>query len=308
MPRYLIIVNPAAKSGKASDLIPTIKSDFAGQDYALLLSEAPGHPKELVQSTVDSNTECVIAVGGDGTTSEVVNGIMSLTKDKRPALGIISAGSGNDAVRGFGLPTDTREATRAILAGTTRLFDVGRVNDRYFASSFSIGLDANVVEQTLEYKEANGWSGSRLYYTSLMKVIFTKLQPIELDIQHLDHDKEKGAEKNCKAKVLLCATTNGHTYGGGIPINPDATTDSGRLAFAWVDSLSFPETMLRLPLIVTGKHRNLKAYHRNEIKNAVVQSSNGTKLTAQTDGELFWDTSFKVELFPGELEVIVPAD
>lgn len=284
-------------------MLPLIQFHFANVSHQIELSEATGHPTQLVKDHIADDTRYVISVGGDGTTGEVVNALMSLAEENRPALGLICAGSGNDAVRGFGIPTDTDVAIQTVLAGHTKSFDVGKVNDRYFASSFSIGLDANVVEQTLIYKAQKAWSGLRLYYAALLKVIVSKLKPIELTIKPSSCD---GTAESIDARVLLCATTNGQTYGGGIPINPGACTASGALSFSWIDSLTVPKTLARLPLIVTGKHSNLKAYHRREITEASISSTTGERLVAQADGELFWDTHFEVSTLPAQLQVLVP--
>lgn len=305
MSRYLIIVNPAAASGRTAKLVPTMHELFADTDYELQTSASPGHSVELVtERVVPEETTVVIAVGGDGTVHEVVNGLMSFDAGVRPALGIFSGGSGNDAARGFGIPKTPAEAAVVLRAEYARGFDIGRVNDRYFAGSFSIGLDALVVAKTIEYKASKGWSGSRLYYSALLNVIATQLKPIGLDISY--HD-EQDAEHTLHANVLLSATTNGKTYGGGIAINPSARPDDGVLTLSWVDSLSVPATLMRLPLIVAGKHENLRVYHSDHISSARLSSSSGQPLAAQTDGELFTDTHFEVSALPDALRVIVPA-
>jgi len=305
MSEYLIVVNPAAKSGKSAELIPLIKQCFADVPHRLMLSEATGHPEAIVREEVTPETCHVVAVGGDGTTGEVLNGLMHFSRNQRPSLGIISAGSGNDAARAFNTPTDIQTAIDALLAGYTRSFDIGKINGRYFASSFSIGLDAMVVEQTLDYKAQKGWAGSRLYYTSLLKVITSKLNPLELEISYQTADNS--VAESVQTKILLCATTNGQTYGGGIPINPGARANSGNLSLSWVDVLSAPQILIRLPRIVTGRHTGLKAYHRREVINIVIGSITDTELAAQTDGELFYDTSFKVQVLPAEIDVINPS-
>ncbi|MCL2379679.1 MAG: YegS/Rv2252/BmrU family lipid kinase [Coriobacteriia bacterium] len=303
---HLIIVNPAANSGRAAELIPLVEQCFAQAQlpYRLVLSESAGHPEAIARKEATADTCAIIAVGGDGTVSEAINGIMSLDAGQRPALGIISAGSGNDAARGFGISSNPKAAIDVVLDTHSKTFDIGKVNDRYFASSFSIGLDAMVVEQTLKYKATKGWTGSRLYYTSLLKIITSRLQAVELAINYTD---DNGSTEPVNVQVLLCAITNGQTYGGGIPINPGAHPSNGQLALAWIDSMNVLETLTRLPLITSGKHINLKVYNRKEITSATVQSTNGTKLPAQADGELFYDCSFEICAHAAKLKVLTPS-
>ncbi|MDR1775625.1 MAG: diacylglycerol kinase family lipid kinase [Actinomycetes bacterium] len=297
MNSYRIIINPCSDHSETARLLPAIEELFSGAECEFLTTQAPGHARQLAAETPPGQT--VVAVGGDGTVHEVLAGLMTHPSPTRPVLGIIPTGSGNDAALAFGLPNSFGLAGAAVLRGEARAFDVGCVNGHWFASSFSVGLDALVVSKTVEYKARHNWSGARLYYSALLYVITHQLKSIDLEIAVDSNDP-------VTAGVLLSCVTNGRTYGGGIPINPDAVPDDGRLTLAWIDNLSVPASLARLPLITRGAHTKLKVYHMRQIERAVLQSAHGGELIAQADGELFSGTRFEVGVHPGAIRVIIP--
>jgi YegS/Rv2252/BmrU family lipid kinase len=302
MPVYRVIINPYSHHQQTARLVPVIHELFAGMDAEFLVTTGPGHATELALNS--KGAEVVVAVGGDGTVHEVVSGLMQHEGGVRPALGVIAAGSGNDAAKGFGLSLDVGLAAATLRDGQEHSFDVGWVNGRFFVGSCSVGLDALVVSKTIEYKAMHGWSGARLYYSALLYVITHELNPIAL---HLSIETAAGDTEETQLSVLLAAVTNGCTYGGGIPINPSAVPDDGALTLSWVDSMSTAAALARLPFIARGHHERLQIYHRRQIRRAVIESTSGNPLVAQTDGELFTAKRFEIETIPQALRVITPA-
>jgi YegS/Rv2252/BmrU family lipid kinase len=302
MLKYRVIINPYARHEETARLVPAIHELFSDSttdaEAEFIVTKAPGHAIALAAASPAREVETVVAVGGDGTVHEVVEGLMRLDDTQRPTLGIIPTGSGNDTALGFGLPVGLGLAGATALSGSARNFDVGQVNERYFAGSFSVGLDALVVSKTIEYKTTHGWSGARLYYSALIYVVTHELRPIQLEISYDD-------EPSLLANVLLTCVTNGRSYGGGIPINPAARPDDGLLSLSWVDNLSIPATLARLPLIVRGQHTKLKIYHPRQVRCASIRARDNSDLIAQTDGELFTATEFHVRVLPAALRVLV---
>ena len=298
MPATRVILNPNAQNGVTSRLVDAVHGLFADQDAEVLVTEAPCHATELARASVGADQ--VIAIGGDGTISEVIAGLMQIEASERPALGIIPSGSGNDIARLCGIPTGLSRAFPILQTGERRAFDVGSCNDRFFFSSFSVGLDAVVVAKTIEYKERQRGAGLALYVRALLYTAFFNLHSIRLLIAY---DDEPASEH----EVILCATTNGKTYGGGIRINPWAEPDDGLLASSTVADIRKVKLLVALPLLAFAKQKLLKEYLGRDCRSVRISTPDGTAVIAQTDGEIFSASHFDVGILPGALQVIVPA-
>ena len=144
--RTLIIANPAAHSGKgaagAEFARHFLTSYSAATDgYELKLTTAMGDARIMAAEAADFDT--VVALGGDGVIHEVVNGLMTLSPEVRPALGIIPMGSGNDYARTLGMKINDPEGAFAqLVRGKVKQLEIGRINDVYFMETMSFGLDA----------------------------------------------------------------------------------------------------------------------------------------------------------------------
>ena len=125
-----LILNPMADMGNAwkatRDLRPIIaeygNADWAGTVY-------PTHAVELARQAGEQGYEVVIAVGGDGTVHEVINGLMMIPEQQRPILGIVPVGSGNDFAHATGIPINTIEALKLALYGEPGQVDIGILTD-----------------------------------------------------------------------------------------------------------------------------------------------------------------------------------
>ncbi|MCL2654641.1 MAG: diacylglycerol kinase family lipid kinase [Coriobacteriia bacterium] len=301
MPATRIIINPNARHGVTERLIDTVRSLFVGQDQdaEVLVTEAPCHATVLAQQSAEAGAARVIVVGGDGTISEVVTGLMRIEARQRPVLGIIPSGSGNDIARMTGIPTGLSRAVPVVQTGVERSFDVGTCNDRFFFSSFSVGLDALVVAKTVEYKERPNSAGFALYLRALIYTAFRNSHPIQLNIAYDDGPSRERA-------VMLCSTTNGRTYGGGFRINPWAKPDDGLLASSIVADVSRLKLISCIPLLLIAKQEIIKEFEGCDCKTVHISTPDKTPVIAQTDGEVFSANHFEVGIVPDALRVIVP--
>ncbi|MCK5346431.1 MAG: acylglycerol kinase family protein, partial [Candidatus Heimdallarchaeota archaeon] len=119
--RIKMIINPNADMGNAwkhaSDLRHIVEghgeTSWAGTGY-------PTHATTLAQQAAEEGFDLVVAVGGDGTAHEVINGLMKVPKSKRPVFGIVPFGSGNDYAHNLGIPDNAKKALHAILNGKVR--------------------------------------------------------------------------------------------------------------------------------------------------------------------------------------------
>lgn len=298
MSRLILIVNPAAKSGYAAQLVEPVLKELGQQDITIHTTTQPGDAERFAFESCTPDIQAIIVLGGDGTVQEVVNGILKQPETNRPPLAIIPCGSGNDSARMAKLPLDARQAAALVANNVTKRFDVGLCNGRYFVNSFSVGLDAVVAEKTIDYKRERKLSGIALYGAALLWVITHQLHPVTINI-------EIDGEPAQRSELILAAVTNGRTYGSGIAINPMADPHDAFLTLGRVTWMGLGRILLALPLLTVGKHPVLKEYSSNTLSTCRISSTDGSNLTAQTDGELVYDSTFDISVVPNALELIV---
>lgn len=293
--QMLLIVNPAAKHGTTETLVPILERLLATVPHDTVLTSSMGEAIEIAEKA--QGYDVIVAVGGDGTVHEVLNGIMRRPDHDRPALGLVPTGSGNDTRRTLGVPSDIADAVLALGTGVRRRFDVGVCNGVYFNNSFAAGLDARVTAKAVEYKVTTKRSGLWLYLTALMHVLFHELYPHHVRVTW---DDQEPVEDD----VLIVAATIGPTYGGGFFITPDAVVDDGLLEICTIDPLSLPEALMRLPFVIFGKHTKMKPVHMARHRSILIECDD--PMPAQIDGEVMLDRRFEVTVLPKALEYIVP--
>lgn len=149
--KAIVILNPYANRWQALKRIPEVENalKLAGIDYELQVTQAPGHGIELAVKAIQNGADLIISAGGDGSISEVVNGMMQCTKDTGfqhlPPIGILPLGSANDLVVNLKLSTDLNESARIIAQGNIKKMDIGEVNGRYFDNNSAIGLEPSIT-------------------------------------------------------------------------------------------------------------------------------------------------------------------
>ena len=293
--KTLLICNPAARHGETGKLIPVIERLLHNLPHETVVTTRMGHAAEIAADT--AGYDLVVAAGGDGTVHEVLNGLMSIAEDARPALGLLPTGSGNDTRRTLGVSTDLARAALELATGIRRRFDVGVCNGIYFNNSFAAGLDAKVTAKAVEYKTTTKRSGLWLYLTALLHVLFNELDSFALDVSIDDGEP-------VRVDTLIVAVTIGPTYGGGFKITPDAIPDDGLFDVCTIDPLSLPEALLRLPFVIAGKHTKMKPVHMSRHTSLRIECE--TALPAQIDGEVLLERTYDIRILPGAIECVVP--
>lgn len=295
--RMLLIVNPVARHGKSGQMLPVIRRLLHHQPHEIVLTNQMGHAFEIASQS--SKYDLVVAAGGDGTVHEVLNGLMSIPEEERPVLGVLPTGSGNDTCRTLGVPFDLSEAIMVLATGRTRRFDIGVCNGVHFNNSFAAGFDAKVTAKAVELKTTTQLSGISLYLTALLNTVFRDLQSFKMRIT-FDEQAPVETEK------LIIAVTNGPTYGGGFRITPDASPFDGVFDVCTIDPLSLPQTLMRLPFVIFGKHVNMKPVKMSRHTSVLIESE--TPLPAQIDGEVFLEDRYEIRILPAAIECMVPKE
>lgn len=295
--KALLIVNPTARHGTTAPLIGVIEKLLSSLPHETVTTEYAGHAAELAAGA--AGRDLVIAAGGDGTVHEVLNGLMRIPEQDRPALAVLPTGSGNDTRRTLGVPSDLTEASLLVQRGIRHRFDVGVCNGTYFNNSFAAGLDAKVTAKAVEYKVTKKRAGLWLYLTALLHVLFNELEGFTLRVG-LDGEEPRSID------TLIIAVTNGPTYGGGFLITPDAVADDGLFDVCMIDPLGLGEALLRLPFVVMGRHTRMKPVHMSRHRSLRIESD--CPLPAQVDGEVLLECAYEIEMLPGAIECVVPRE
>ena len=204
MPKHPVklIINPNADLGRAwrlaADLRP-VADEFGGADWTGTVY--PTHASELAQQAADEGYELVVAVGGDGTVHEVVNGLMRVPAEQRPRMGVVPMGSGNDFAHALGMDRRPAYALRQVLTGQTRHLDVGLLEDdrgrkEYFDNTVGIGFDATV---TIRSRNLTALRGFLIYLVSVLQTII-----LNHDTLHMNVRADTGDWEEAMLMLVLC--------------------------------------------------------------------------------------------------------
>ena len=296
----LVILNPAANRGKIDKYRAVMRSCVEREQVEYVETTRQGEAKELAMSAAKENRP-VIIVGGDGSVHEAVNGILS--SKRRVPLSIVGAGTGNDfAWNTLKLPHDPAAAIERAFHGRLVEVDAGIVNGRYFANSFSVGLDADITVAADSMKKLPLMSGTRLYYTAAVKQLLFGYHRCPWLSFKLDDSDEQTREMQTKRFVLM-AVTNGPTYGAGFRINPNADYTDGLFDVCTIDYTPLLRALRLLPVVRKGEHAGLPEVMFYRAKSVTIEGQN--PVNVQMDGEASHSRSYYVENLPAALLVRV---
>ena len=280
----LYIINPVAGKGKTLEVIPIIKKMMAMQPhikYKIVISKYVGNITEIVKLEYDDGCREFVAVGGDGSLSEMVNGFVFPNTDK-VCFGIIPSGTGNDFVRNYDTSYKTEQILKGIIAYNHSPIDIGKVNNHYFVNVCSFGIDGPIIQDTEKYKSKMPGKSSYLFSTLKNGVTFTP-----------NVAQVKIGDQTINAKVLLLAIGNGKYFGGGMNICPEAELNDGLLEVCLVSDVSKLKFIKNISKVDNGTLNDLKEvnyYKSNEIE---IQVENGSYLI-NIDGNLCGTTPAKI--------------
>jgi diacylglycerol kinase (ATP) len=296
----VFLVNPASSNGATGKRWPSLahRAERLGLGGETLFSERPGHLIELARTAVEGGARLVVAVGGDGTLNEVVNGIAGLDVE----LATIPLGTGMDFVRSHAIPTRFDDAVRVAVSGEARTIDAGRVRyrtwsgeeaERWFANVGSVGMSGAVAQRANGMSKALG--GKATFFYALTRV-FVEWQNTEVTVT-LDDAVRRGAMHD----VIVA---NGVWHGGGMKLAPDASPDDGQFDVVLIGDVSKLDFLTTAPKIYKGRHvRHPKV---EVLRSARVQVEADERLPIELDGEQVGTTPVAFEIVPGAIRVRVP--
>ena len=286
-----IIVNPAARTGKSAGITDIVTGELLKRKipYTLGYTGDALHAGELARNAVLSGEDFILCIGGDGTISNILPGLV----DTNAVLGIIPAGTGNDFARYLGLPGDPIEALDIALNGNVRRIDAGKANGRYFINVAGSGFDVAVLRHTLRYKKK--FSGLIPYVLGVFSAI-SGYRSIKIEIMH-----EGGT---IRQDALLVNIANGQYFGGGMRVAPASDASDGLFDVQYVDAISRLRIPFMLSALIKGKHTGWPIVHCFKATEMTVTVSDKS---LQLDGEVFEEETVHYKIFPGAVSIRVPS-
>lgn len=303
----MVIVNPKAGTGKGLADWPVISNQMYrnGLAFTCVFTEKKYHAIELTVKAINDGFRKIVAIGGDGTVNEIVNGIFIQKKVVPSAilLAVIAVGTGNDWVRMLGIPKTYQEAIRAITAEQTVLQDVGLISfyetkvkhQRYMANVAGMGFDARVNRVFNKLKD-EGRSGKWLYLISMAKTLCTyrsKKFTIRVD----------GKTVLQKTYVFSANVGIGKYNGGGMLQLPQAEIDDGLFDMTVIKKMSKLKILSNFKKLFNGKIYRLSNVLSMQGKLIEVVSQPETPV--EIDGEALGYCPFTFELIPQSISVVV---
>lgn len=263
------------------------------------------HAKELAINGVKKNFDLIISIGGDGTINEIINGIMECTNsiNNRPALGIISAGTGADLCRTLNIPFDYQKAIEIILKGNLAAIDIGIVKFklghkswiRYFANVFDVGLGGNVVRIANHIPKCFGGFLTFLLSSLAGLIIF---RPVYLKINIDETNKDGG-------NINIIGAANGKYFGGGMQIAPMASISDGYLEVLYVKDTNILKFISNILLpVYSARHLSYEKLYQVRARKLKIISNK--VFPADIDGEEEKAEEVEITIIPKALNVIVP--
>ena len=288
---YTLIVNPTSGRGAAMGRLERIEGVLKNHslEYNIERATKPMDAARIARAVAARQPEGIIAVGGDGTLFEIINGMIG---SDVPLL-FVSCGTGNDFVRTLKLPKDPVEALKCQLDAPTGRIDVGKMNDFYFLNVAGTGFDVDVLRNAEKYKAK--YTGLRTYLFGLFDAI-RDFRPMTALVSFDD-----GPEEEVSFSILSIG--NGRYIGGGMKAVPDAKLDDGLFDVVTVRPVSKPAIALLIALYIAGKHI---AIGLGRLRRCRKLSIRHPGMTVNLDGELFSADSARFELLPNALCVRVP--
>ena len=300
-----MIVNPRSGSGLSESSWARVRGALTEGLGELDSAFTTGHRDagEIARREAEGGRRLIVALGGDGTVSDVAHGILAAGAGDRTELGIVPRGTGGDFRRSLDLPTEVTAAARQIRDGRARAIDVGlaryRGHDgaeetRHFVNVASFGFSSAVATR------ANASSkrlGGRIAFLAATVRVLTSYDNADVWLSI------EGAPR-LRRRVLMAAIGNGRFFGGGMKICPEAKLDDGLLDFVTVGDLSRGEVLTKIGRLYQGTHVDLEEVLSARVARVVAEPVEANaRIPLELDGETPGHLPAVFGILPGALRV-----
>lgn len=311
----IVIVNPESAGGATRDAWPGIASELATHfgPFTPKFTSRAGEGIEIAANAARKGAKLIIACGGDGTISEVANGILSAGSDAE--LGILPSGTGGDFRKTIGIPARASGAARILRSGQTRLIDVGKVSftnnrgevvSRYFLGVASFGLSADVIARVKEGgpewfpAKAPKWLSGRVSFATAMVQTAAKKSATRVVVQLDDDDARHMTVAN------LCIA-NARYFGGGMKIAPNAKLADGKFDVVSIGDLGAARILANAPRLYLGAHLSMQEVGHALAAKVFARGVDADQtVEIEVDGEIPGQLPATFQILPKALRVRCP--
>ncbi|MDQ6694584.1 MAG: diacylglycerol kinase family lipid kinase [Chloroflexota bacterium] len=304
----MVICNPVSGSGQGRLLLEKVERALskAGVTYRSEITTGRRDATRLARSALLAGCSSLVAIGGDGTLFETINGSMPRAgetniRSSEVAVGLVQAGRGSDFGRSAGIPSDVDAACERLVEGSTTLIDLGHVTyttmrgeerQAYFANAAGMGFDA---EATVRANAAPHLMGGTVpYLSSLFSTLVTYHN------KRMEVSFEGGKARRGRANSIVVA--NGQFFGGGMKIAPDARLSDGLFDVVTLGNFSKMELVRNIPRVYTGSHIEHPLVSVTRAGYLTVRSPD--RLLLQADGEVLGKSPATFRVVPQALRLI----
>jgi YegS/Rv2252/BmrU family lipid kinase len=304
-----VVLNPVAGGGRLKHEWPRVAAALTKHfgAYELRETQAEGDAERLALDLAADGFDLVIAAGGDGTTSEVADGLLQAASEhgRTAQLGLLPCGTGIDFARGLGLPRDLDQLVKRMVEAQGRAVDAGRIAyiddhgalaSRHFINIASLGLSGATDRAVNADKRKGRVSAKALFYwRTVFEFLRYRFQEVRITV-----DDAAPVE----AKVALVAVANGKFFGGGMMVAPDAALDDGQFEVVILRAAGKARLIWDLRLVYGGRHRNHPAITILRGRKVTVEPLGAGEANAalvDIDGESPGRIPATFEILPGAL-------
>ncbi|HWQ41377.1 MAG TPA: diacylglycerol kinase family protein [Desulfosporosinus sp.] len=284
--RLRLIYNPNAGRRKLTGQLDTVIRIFQESGYEVSVHRG-GSPEDIEHiASQSTDVERLVIAGGDGSIHQAVNGLLKISAEKRPTLGILPVGTANDLAFALRLPKSIPDACKVIAKGKTFEMDTGKVNDRYFVNVASAGLLTD-VSQKVDIRVKNTL-GQLAYFLKGIETL-PSYRPFRVEVEH---DGQQYSEE-----VVLFMVANGLSVGGLRQLVPKASLTDGKLDVLMVPSAGWPETIRLLVSILSGEkaeNENIKEFQTS--KELTIRTDR--PISSDLDGESGPESTWHIQIGP----------
>lgn len=298
--RTTLIVNPNAGRGRGAIVQPYVTKKLTEFEipFNIVKTEVPEQAIDFAYQAAINGSKRVVAIGGDGTCNEVINGLLAAASEGHDTtFGLIPVGSGNDLAYSLGIPTDIEQACLVLKHGSEMAIDIGKVTvdgkSQFFVNAVGLGFDG---EMCVILRQTRRLHGLLMYIWSALMVWFFGKWPTHMTVM-LD-------DSTIQQPNVLVNIGNGSRVAGGFLLAPDAKLDDGMFDITVVGKTSRLGLLLLLPRMLKGtfQHHPVISMHRTSHVQVVAKDG----MAAHIDGEVLCQhgREFEFEILPKALNVL----
>ena len=304
-PKPHLVVNPTSACGRTGRQLDRIARAVRAElgEFDCSLTCAPGDGVRLAREAVSAGSRLVVAVGGDGTASEVVEGLASCA-ERDVLFGFIPSGTGGDLRRTLGYSLDPAQAARVLAHGRETVCDLGRVEfvgrdgtprSRHFVNVSGCGISGRAVQEVERLGKAVG--GRIAYLLGAAKALVGwRDQPVRWRV-------DGGAWHD---EAITCLSVcNGRFFGGGMMVAPDARMDDGLFDVTVWKGFGFKDLVQKRPMLYDGRHVHLPNTERCRARTVEVEQAGSAPVLLELDGEQPGTLPARFTIVPGALRLRV---